>query len=105
MLVGAAVYGVMWDVTMVMWRTCLQREVPDDAISRVSSIDLLGCLAVALAAVGPLASAFGPGRVAFASALFVLAAVGCALASRDNRALPGDPRPQTETAPVTAGTA
>ncbi|MET7487670.1 MFS transporter [Streptomyces sp. NPDC005538] len=107
-LVGAAVYGVLWDVTMVMWRTCLQREVPDDAISRVSSIDLLGCLAVApvaLAVVGPLASAFGPGRVAFASALFVLAAVGCALASRDIRTLPGTPRPQPETAPVTAGAA
>lgn len=107
-LVGAAVYGVLWDVTMVMWRTCLQREVPDDAISRVSSIDLLGCLAVApvaLAAVGPLASAFGPGRVAFASALFVLAAVGCALASRDIRTLPGTPRPQQETAQVTAGAA
>ncbi|CAM5659553.1 excalibur calcium-binding domain-containing protein [Streptomyces pilosus] len=36
-LVGAAAYGVVWDVTMVMWWTCLQREVPDDAISRVSS--------------------------------------------------------------------
>ncbi|MFM9540127.1 MFS transporter [Streptomyces turgidiscabies] len=107
-LVGAAVYGVMWDVTMVMWRTCLQREVPDDMISRVSSIDLLGCLAVApiaLAAAGPLASAFGPAWVALASALLVLVAVACALASRDIRTLAGDPRPQPETTPVAAGAA
>jgi hypothetical protein len=107
-LVGAAVYGVMWDVTMVMWRTCLQREVPDDMISRVSSIDLLGCLAVApiaLAAAGPLASAFGPAWVALASAMLVLVAVACALASRDIRTLAGDPRPQQETTPVAAGAA
>lgn len=92
-LVGALVYGVLWDVTMVMWRTCLQREVPEDAIARVSSIDLLGCLALApvgLAVVGPLAVAYGPGVVALGCALLVVGVVGIALLSRDIRTLPGD---------------
>ncbi|WP_435058066.1 MFS transporter [Streptomyces sp. bgisy060] len=108
LVVGMVAYGVMWDVTMVMWRTCLQREVPDDVISRVSSIDLLGCLAVApvgLAVAGPLAAAFGPAVIALGSAALVLAAVGFALLSPDIRALPGAPSPQEAPAPAAATTA
>lgn len=104
-LAGALAYGVLFDVTMVMWRTCLQQEVPDDAISRVSSIDLLGCLAIApigLAVVGPLAAVFGPGHVALASAVLVVAAVGCALLSRDIRTLPGGGTPRGTTAQAAA---
>ncbi|GAA3086104.1 hypothetical protein GCM10020000_85860 [Streptomyces olivoverticillatus] len=101
-------YGVMWDVTMVLWRTCLQREVPEAAISRVSSIDLLGCLALApagLAVTGPLAAAAGPGVIALASAGLVVVAVGVALLSRDIRTLPGGPRPQKELAAAAASAA
>ncbi|MEU5108454.1 MFS transporter [Streptomyces sp. NPDC021354] len=107
-LAGAVAYGVMWDVTMVMWRTCLQREVPDDAISRVSSIDLLGCLALApvgLAVAGPLAAAFGPATIALGSAVLVFAAVGVALASRDIRTLPGETASREEMVPAAAGAA
>ncbi|WP_053726708.1 MFS transporter [Streptomyces sp. WM6378] len=107
-LAGALAYGVMWDVTMVLWRTCLQREVPQEAISRVSSIDLLGCLALApagLAVAGPLAAVYGPGAIALGSAGLVVVAVGLALLSRDIRTLPGDPKPQQEMAPAAASAA
>ncbi|MFE4263282.1 MFS transporter [Streptomyces sp. NPDC056883] len=107
-LAGALAYGVMWDVTMVLWRTCLQREVPKEAISRVSSIDLLGCLALApagLAVAGPLAAVFGPGPIALGSVGLVVVAVGVALFSRDIRTLPGDPQLAKEMAPAAASSA
>ncbi len=105
-LAGALAYGVMWDVTMVLWRTCLQREVPDAAIARVSSIDLLGCLTlapVALAVAGPLVAAVGPAVVALGAGILVLAAVGCALVSGDIRRLAGEPAVRPEPLPAAAG--
>ncbi len=105
-LAGAAAYGVMWDVTMVLWRTCVQREVPEAAIARVSSIDLLGCLTlapVALAVAGPLTAAVGPAVVALGAGVLVLGSVGCALVSRSIRSLPGDPTVRPEPVPAAAG--
>lgn len=100
-MAGAVVHGVSWDVAMVLWRTCLQREVPKESISRVSSIDLLGALTLAplaLAAVGPLAAAYGPRHIAVVCAALVWVPVGLALLSRDVRTLPGGTTPSTRRA-------
>ncbi|MEV4888046.1 MFS transporter [Nonomuraea sp. NPDC055795] len=41
---GAFLLGVCFDVFGVLWQTTLQREVPPEALSRVSSYDALGSL-------------------------------------------------------------
>ncbi|WP_425489497.1 MFS transporter [Nonomuraea typhae] len=43
-IAGAFVLGVCFDVFGVLWQTTLQREVPPEALSRVSSYDALGSL-------------------------------------------------------------
>ena len=58
-MVGA---GVQSGVFMVSWETALARHIPPSALSRVSSYDWMGSLAllpVGFVAAGPLASAFG----------------------------------------------
>lgn len=54
--------GVAGDVFGVLWDTALQQHVPDEALSRVSSYDWFGSLAlvpIGLALAGPLAAAIG----------------------------------------------
>ncbi len=62
-LLGAgAVLGVVWGMFDPFWLTAMQREVPPDMISRVSSYDYLGSLAffpAGLALVGPVADLIG----------------------------------------------
>ncbi|MFI6500208.1 MFS transporter [Nonomuraea typhae] len=43
-IAGAFVLGICFDVFGVLWQTTLQREVPPEALSRVSSYDALGSL-------------------------------------------------------------
>jgi MFS family permease len=52
---GIAVFGVMWETTMA-------REIPPQALSRVSSYDAMGSFLlqpIGLAVTGPLASVVG----------------------------------------------
>ena len=59
---SAAVLGVVWGMFDPFWLTAMQREVPPDMISRVSSYDYLGSLMfypLGLAVAGPLADAIG----------------------------------------------
>ena len=76
---AAFVTGVMLDLWGSMWSTAMQREVPREALSRVSAWDGLGSLLlrpVGLAIAAPLASLMGLTRVlelfSVASALIVL---------------------------------
>jgi MFS family permease len=82
---GAAfLAGVANDVFGVLWSTTMQREVPAEALSRVSSWDLLGSLSFAplgLLVAGPIADVTGaPAALWGCAALVVLATAGAALA-------------------------
>ena len=82
---GAAfLAGVAGDMFGVLWSTTMQREVPAEALSRVSSWDLLGSLSFAplgLLVAGPLAAATStPSALWGCAALVVLATAGAVLA-------------------------
>jgi hypothetical protein len=76
LVVVSFVSGVGVDVFEIMWITSLQQHVPAESLSRVSSYDWLGSLALtplALAAAGPLAAWLG-----LQGALWVCAVLGAA---------------------------
>ncbi|MEV7801866.1 MFS transporter [Microbispora sp. NPDC088329] len=60
---GAFVMGVCFDIFGVLWQTTMQREIPAESLSRVSSYDALGSLMfgpIGLLLAGPAAVAVGP---------------------------------------------
>lgn len=62
-VVGAVVMGVCFDIFGVLWNTTMQREVPAESLSRVSSYDALGSLMfgpIGLLVAGPVAIVVGP---------------------------------------------
>jgi MFS family permease len=62
LLLGGVTLGVVWGMFDPFWLTVMQREVPPEMISRVSSYDYLGSLAffpLGLAIAGPLADLIG----------------------------------------------
>ena len=62
LFVSAAGLGVVWGMFDPFWLTAMQREVPPDMISRVSSYDYLGSLAfypAGLALAGPVSALIG----------------------------------------------
>ncbi|MEV7339361.1 MFS transporter [Streptomyces sp. NPDC093544] len=85
-LVATAMFGagVASDVFGVLWVTTIQREIPEDVLSRVSSYDSFGSLAFAplgLLIAGPVAAAIGVGRAQAGCAALVLLATMAALLS------------------------
>jgi MFS family permease len=100
LLLGAAILGVVWGMFDPFWLTAMQREVPPEMISRVSSYDYLGSLAfypLGLALAGPVSDVIG-----ISTTLWVGAACGVAvslfwLSWRDVRAVhelgPREPPP------------
>ncbi|MER6079683.1 MFS transporter [Streptomyces sp. NPDC001833] len=97
---GAFTAGVSLDFFGVLWATTMQREVPEEALSRVSSYDWFGSLSLAplgLALAGPAADTFGTDRMLIACAALIVAATLAALLSpgvRSLRAAPGADRPE-----------
>ncbi|HEY3501331.1 MAG TPA: MFS transporter [Actinocatenispora sp.] len=88
---AAVVCGVGIDVFGVLWTTTLQREVPAEAISRVSSWDIFGSLAMApvgAAVAGPLAVTIGVRPTLVASAVLMVLVTAAALAAPEVRRLP-----------------
>ncbi|WKU48469.1 MFS transporter [Streptomyces sp. VNUA116] len=80
--------GVAGDVFGVLWATALQRDVPAEALSRVSSYDVFGSLACAplgTLAAGPLATAAGPRAGLLCCAAVVVAATAAVLLSPEVR--------------------
>ncbi|MEV4474233.1 MFS transporter [Nonomuraea sp. NPDC049504] len=84
-IVGAAfVLGVCFDVFGVLWQTTMQREVPPEALSRVSSYDVLGSLMfgpIGLLLAGPAAAVFGTQQALLGCAALVLLSTLAALLS------------------------
>ncbi len=91
-LIAAVMFcaGVASDVFNVLWASTLQREIPEQVLSRVSSYDLFGSLAFAplgLLAAGPVAQGVGSGTALAGCAAVVVLATIAALASPQVRAL------------------
>jgi MFS family permease len=59
---GAFLFGITLDLWGTLWSTALQKQVPRDSLSRVSSFDAMGSLLfrpVGLAIAGPMSSLLG----------------------------------------------
>jgi predicted MFS family arabinose efflux permease len=83
-VIGAFVLGVSFDVFGVLWMTTMQREVPADSLSRVSSYDMLGSLMfgpIGLMLAGPAAYLFGTEEALLGCAVIVVVATLAALLS------------------------
>jgi MFS family permease len=111
------VLGVCFELFTVVWQTTMQREIPPESLSRVSSYDALGSLLLGplgLALAGPAAVVFGThlslvgcGVVMVVSSLAALSVPGV----RSLRAPQADdtgseaPAPSAPAAPIDAGPA
>jgi len=61
-VLAAVGMGISFDLFGVLWQTTMQREVPEEALSRVSSYDAFGSMAfgpIGLLLAGPAAALFG----------------------------------------------
>ena len=100
-VLAAFAMGVCFDIFGVLWQTSLQREVPPEALSRVSSYDALGSLMlgpIGLLIAGPAAVAFGAHPALLGCAAIMTLTTALALLSRgvrDMRPRPESPGPDT----------
>jgi MFS family permease len=81
---AAFVVGVAIDILVVMWDTTMQREIPQEALSRVSSYDALGTLMlgpVGLVLAGPSVGLIGADKALLISAAVTTLASAVALCS------------------------
>jgi predicted MFS family arabinose efflux permease len=88
--------GVAVDILVVMWDTTMQREIPAEALSRVSSYDALGTLMlgpVGLLLAGPAVGLLGAAPALLISAAVTVIASAAALASPGVRRLRWTPVP------------
>jgi MFS family permease len=95
-LAGAwmVVAGVESGLFMVTWETALARHIPPAALSRVSSYDWMGSLAllpVGYVAAGPLASVFGARTVLGVGGAIGVVATSLTLLPRSTRELRAEP--------------
>ncbi|MER5317738.1 MFS transporter [Streptosporangium roseum] len=98
-VLGAVVMGVCFDIFGVLWNTTMQREVPPESLSRVSSYDALGSLMfgpIGLLVAGPLAIVIGPRPALLGCAAVVVLSSLAALLSPGVRGLRA-PAPAEET--------
>src|SRR5580698_1778137 len=111
---AALVAGACGEVFAVNWSTTMQQEIPPAMLSRVSSYDALGSLALApvgTVAAGPLAGAFGTSAVLTAGGILIVGLTGAVLLVSEVRQLrrqapapagparPAGPPPAGEAAP------
>ncbi|WP_405779727.1 MFS transporter [Streptomyces sp. NBC_00859] len=84
--------GLSTDVFGALWETTMQREIPEEVLSRVSSYDWFGSLALAplgLLVAGPVAAAVGTRTALAGCAVMTVVATFGALMSREVRTLRG----------------
>lgn len=89
-LVTALISGFGGNLFMVWWETALAQHIPPHALSRVSSYDWFGSLAllpVGQAVAGPLAAGLGTSAVLGGGAVIGLALTALALLPRSTREL------------------
>jgi MFS family permease len=93
----ALVTGFGWSLMGVFWETLLARHIPARSLSRVSSYDWMGSLALlplGFVIAGPLASAFGARSVLGVGSALGLVMLGLALLPRSTRELGDFPSAQ-----------
>ena len=69
----ALLWGLTLDLWITIWSTAMAREVPREALSRVSAFDAMGTMLlrpVGLAIAGPLSLAFGLSNTLYALSIF-----------------------------------
>ncbi|MEU6780221.1 MFS transporter [Nonomuraea angiospora] len=79
---GAFVLGVCFDVFGVLWQTTMQREIPAESLSRVSSYDMLGSMMfgpIGLLVAGQAADLFGTEETLLACAVIIVLSTLAAL--------------------------
>ncbi|MGI5286012.1 MFS transporter [Nonomuraea polychroma] len=94
---GAFVLGVCFDVFGVLWQTTMQREVPAESLSRVSSYDMLGSLMfgpIGLMLAGPASELFGTEESLLGCAVLVVVSTLGALLSPGVRNLRAEASPR-----------
>ena len=85
---GAFLFGITIDLWGTLWNTALQRKVPRDVLSRVSSFDAMGSMMfrpIGLAIAGPLSSLFGITNFIYILAALSVVAVAAPLFSAEVR--------------------
>ena len=85
---GAFLFGITLDLWGTLWNTALQRKVPRDVLSRVSSFDAMGSMMfrpIGLAIAGPLSSLFGITNFIYILAALSVVAVAAPLFSAEVR--------------------
>lgn len=105
-VVSAFVLGLCFDLFTVLWQTTLQREIPPQALSRVSSYDALGSLMfgpVGLLLAGPAAERFGPHRALVGCGVVMVLTTLFALCSPGVRGLTAAREEPREASPFTPG--
>jgi MFS family permease len=96
-IVCAFATGFGWSLMGVFWETALAQHIPAHALSRVSSYDWMGSLALlplGFVLAGPLASAFGARNVLGVGSVVGLALLTLALLPRSTRQLGQEPSAQ-----------
>jgi MFS family permease len=92
-MVASLLTGIAFDVFTVLWDTALQKHVPSEALSRVSSYDALGSLALnplGMVLAGPLAGLFGLRTALLGCAVLIIVPTALALLSPEVRQLTAD---------------
>ena len=91
-MVSAFFAGIALDFFMVLWQTAMQTNIPRESLSRVTSYDAFGSLALAplgLIIAGPLTERFGSETTLIAMAALFLLVLGLMLAVPGVRKLEG----------------
>jgi MFS family permease len=95
--------GVCVDIFEVLWDTSLQNHVPNEALSRIASYDMLGSFVLGpacLVLVGPLADAIGVRATLLGASVLLTLATVVPLLTRAVRTLPAT-RPAAAAVPPT----
>lgn len=103
-MISAFFAGIALDFFMVLWQTAMQSNIPRESLSRVSSYDAFGSLALApigLIVAGPITEKFGSSTTLLAMSLIFVAVLAAMLAVPAVRQLEGKSLESAETLPAT----
>jgi hypothetical protein len=92
--IAAFAMGVGLETFTIYWDTALQHHVPQAALSRVSSYDVLGSIVfvpIGQAVAGPIAEVVGTGTALVLGAAVMVLAILAMLAVGDIRRMTNDP--------------
>lgn len=104
---GALLSGAGMMLGMSVWESTLQRHIPSESLSRVSSYDWFGSFAfypLGLAIWGPVAAAIGTSNSLWIAFALFIASILSLLAIPDIRRLPAYPAPAPGSRPTPAAT-